>query len=226
MGEYLVQNVLLFNDSAATLSVRLGAGVIDPTGTVLLLPANPGGYFPLPHPARTDVHRLPATDRPRLRNQRHEVMLDNAPKVTPLPPFTTLPRRPGVASDGEPIPPRFEGIRPATRRRVELALEELDYRPNSAARALRRAKSNRIGVIAHDLEEAGPRESSKELSTKLGARATSLTSSSLTLMTSASLESGLAIAFEQRVDGILALAQSDEVVERLMTGFTGLSRSG
>ncbi|WP_154097796.1 carbohydrate ABC transporter permease [Microbacterium testaceum] len=44
-GEYLVQNVLLFNDSAATLSVRLGAGVIDPTGTVLLLPATLAGIF-------------------------------------------------------------------------------------------------------------------------------------------------------------------------------------
>jgi len=44
-GEYLVQNVLLFDDSAATLPVRLGTGVVDPTGNVLLLPATLAGIF-------------------------------------------------------------------------------------------------------------------------------------------------------------------------------------
>ena len=47
-------------------------------------------------------------------------------------------------------------IRPATRERVLEAIEELDYRPNSAARALATSKTNRIGVIVDSAVEYGP----------------------------------------------------------------------
>lgn len=50
----------------------------------------------------------------------------------------------------------FDGIRPETRERVRLALEELNYRANSAARFLRSQQTNRIGILAHRLELAGP----------------------------------------------------------------------
>ncbi|WP_448721451.1 LacI family DNA-binding transcriptional regulator [Microbacterium natoriense] len=52
----------------------------------------------------------------------------------------------------------FEGIRPATRERVQAAIEELGYRPNHAARLLRTQKSNRIGALVHDMFERGPGE--------------------------------------------------------------------
>src|SRR4029079_6304107 len=47
-------------------------------------------------------------------------------------------------------------IRPATRERVLAAIEELDYRPNHAARALATRKTNRFGVIVDSAVEYGP----------------------------------------------------------------------
>ncbi|SKA95938.1 DNA-binding transcriptional regulator, LacI/PurR family [Agreia bicolorata] len=50
----------------------------------------------------------------------------------------------------------FEGIRPGTRQRIELAIEELKYTPNLAGRHLRLQKIDRIGYIVDRLSEAGP----------------------------------------------------------------------
>lgn len=50
----------------------------------------------------------------------------------------------------------FEGIRPQTRERVQQAIARLGYRPNSAARLLRTRRSNRIGVLAHEMGKSGP----------------------------------------------------------------------
>lgn len=50
----------------------------------------------------------------------------------------------------------FEGIRPTTRDRVARALEELDYRPNLAARSLATNRAHRIAVLTGDLLAAGP----------------------------------------------------------------------
>jgi len=50
----------------------------------------------------------------------------------------------------------FEGIRPATRGRVEKALRDLDYRPNLAARALTSGRSLRVGLVTHELDQFGP----------------------------------------------------------------------
>lgn len=47
-------------------------------------------------------------------------------------------------------------IRPATRERVLEVIEEVGYRPNSAARALATNKSNRIGVLVDSAVEYGP----------------------------------------------------------------------
>lgn len=47
-------------------------------------------------------------------------------------------------------------IRPETRDRVLAAIDELGYRPNSAARALASRRSGRIGVVVDAAEEMGP----------------------------------------------------------------------
>ena len=49
-----------------------------------------------------------------------------------------------------------QGLRPATRERVEQAMEALGYRPNLAARALVTSKSNIVGVLASDTDFTGP----------------------------------------------------------------------
>ena len=50
----------------------------------------------------------------------------------------------------------YEGIRPGTREKVERALTELNYRPNSAARLLRARRTNRIGYLADRIDQSGP----------------------------------------------------------------------
>ena len=47
-------------------------------------------------------------------------------------------------------------VRPETRARVEAAIRELDYRPNSAARTLATGKSETVGVVALDSTLYGP----------------------------------------------------------------------
>ncbi|GGF89663.1 catabolite control protein A [Paenibacillus albidus] len=42
-------------------------------------------------------------------------------------------------------------VRPETRRRVEAAIEEMNYKPNDIAKSLKRQHTNTIGVIAEDI---------------------------------------------------------------------------
>ena len=49
-----------------------------------------------------------------------------------------------------------ESIAPATRERVLEAMRQLNYTPNSAARALASRKTNRIGVVVDSVVEYGP----------------------------------------------------------------------
>lgn len=50
----------------------------------------------------------------------------------------------------------YPGIRPATRQRVLDVLEQLNYRPNLAARALVTQRTKRIGVMVENAVEFGP----------------------------------------------------------------------
>ncbi|MFT4229099.1 MAG: LacI family DNA-binding transcriptional regulator [Microbacterium sp.] len=50
----------------------------------------------------------------------------------------------------------FPGIRPETRDRVQAAIAELGYLPNSAARQLRQNRVNVIGLLAHRVDMPGP----------------------------------------------------------------------
>src|ERR1700750_2468989 len=49
-----------------------------------------------------------------------------------------------------------EHVRPETRERVLAAMKELDYRPNSAARALVTGRTRTLGVISSDTTLYGP----------------------------------------------------------------------
>jgi len=110
----------------------------------------------------------------------------------------------------------YEGIRPATREKVQAALDELGYHRNSAARALRLSRSNRIGVIAHDLEETGPARIIKGAFNEAQRQGFVLDIILIDEQNAESIDEGISLAFEQRVDGVLALAQSDAVVQRLI----------
>lgn len=50
----------------------------------------------------------------------------------------------------------YQGIRPATREKVELALDALGYRVNLTARSLRKGRSHRVAALTHDISQVGP----------------------------------------------------------------------
>ena len=111
----------------------------------------------------------------------------------------------------------YAGIRPATRQRVEAAIEELRYRPNTAARLLRTQKSTRIGAVVHQMFEFGP--ASLLRGAAIAAREAGY---SLNIVgVDGDDEGSIAAAFEtfeeERVAGILAITLTDSirsVVER------------
>jgi DNA-binding LacI/PurR family transcriptional regulator len=116
----------------------------------------------------------------------------------------------------------FKGIRPETRERVESALAELDYRPNSAARQLRTQRSNRIAVLADRVDLTGPARivaGATAASRERGYLLDVIVTNGIELP---AIESALALAREHRVVGILATAQTDAVVEYLYAHASGI----
>ena len=109
----------------------------------------------------------------------------------------------------------FEGIRPATRDRVEEAIQELGYRPNAAARMLRLQQNNRIGILADRIDDNGP--------TRIVNAASEYARSCGYLVDIAvsdggdpgSVASSLAVLTEHHVAGILATAQTRVILEQL-----------
>jgi DNA-binding LacI/PurR family transcriptional regulator len=115
----------------------------------------------------------------------------------------------------------FEGIRPETRARVEAALTELDYRPNSAARLLRTQRTNRIGVIADRVDQTGPARiiaGAMERARERGYLLDVVLTHGLDLE---AIETALALVNDHRVVGILATAQTDAIVEYLQQHVSG-----
>jgi DNA-binding LacI/PurR family transcriptional regulator len=109
----------------------------------------------------------------------------------------------------------FGGIRPETRARVEAALTELDYRPNAAARHLRAQRVNRIGVLADRVDQTGPARiiaGATRAAQQRGYLLDVVVTDGLDLD---SIEAALGVILEYQVAGILALAQTDLVIERL-----------
>jgi DNA-binding LacI/PurR family transcriptional regulator len=105
----------------------------------------------------------------------------------------------------------YPGIRPSTRERVEAAIDELRYRPNTVARLLRTQKSTRIGAVVHQMFEFGP--GSLLRGAAIGAREAGY---SLNIVgVDGDDERSIGAAFEtfeeERVAGILAITLTDSV---------------
>lgn len=66
--------------------------------------------------------------------------------------ITDVARRAGVSvATVSRVLARSDNVRPETRRRVEEAIEELDYRPSAVARSLRRRTTATLGLIVTDV---------------------------------------------------------------------------
>ena len=111
----------------------------------------------------------------------------------------------------------FEGIRPATAQRVREAISELSYRTNSAARQLRLGRANRVCVLAHDLDKAGPAQVIQGAFAEAKRRGYILDIILIDGNDPQSVEDAISLALEQRIAGILATAQSDILLAKLDT---------
>jgi DNA-binding LacI/PurR family transcriptional regulator len=106
-------------------------------------------------------------------------------------------------------------VRPETRERVLAAMKSLDYRPNSAARALVTGRTRTLGVISFDTTLHGP------ASTLLGIEHAAHDADyfiiivSLRSFTRASVRGAVERLRDRGVDGIVVIAPQDVAVEAL-----------
>ncbi len=112
----------------------------------------------------------------------------------------------------------YEGIRPATRERVEVALKSLDYRMNLTARSLRTRQSHRVIALAANLDQVGP---SRTVQGAIeGARDAGylLDVVFVDVADRASVAEAIALVSRQDVAGILALNSTDEMADAFAGG--------
>jgi DNA-binding LacI/PurR family transcriptional regulator len=104
-------------------------------------------------------------------------------------------------------------LRPTTRQRVEEAIRQLGYRPNSAARALVTKRSATIGVIGSKSGFWGP--SSVHRTVQAAGREAGFFVSSVNVpdLTREAVSDAVDHLRDQRVEGIVLIAANDEAVE-------------
>lgn len=113
-------------------------------------------------------------------------------------------------------------VRVETGERVRSAVEELGYKPNTAARFLRLGRTNRIGVLAHRLDLSGP--------VRLLSGATEAARESGYVLDIVAVdgndlddvETGIDLILEQQIAGVITVAQSDLMHDALVRRSTGL----
>jgi DNA-binding LacI/PurR family transcriptional regulator len=106
-----------------------------------------------------------------------------------------------------------DNLRPATRERVEEAIRQLGYRPNSAARALVTKRSATIGVIGSKSGFWGP--STVHRTIQAAGREAGFFVSSVNLpdLTRAAVSDAVDHLLDQSVEGIVLIAANDEALE-------------
>ena len=104
-------------------------------------------------------------------------------------------------------------IRPETRARVERAIEQLGYRPNTAARALVRGRSGIIGVIGVGGIYFGPASIQRSIETAARERNLFASTVSLTTLTRELLDDSVEHLRRQGVEGIIIVAGQDDALD-------------
>jgi DNA-binding LacI/PurR family transcriptional regulator len=97
-------------------------------------------------------------------------------------------------------------VRPETRARVEAAIRELDYRPNSAARTLATGKSETLGVVALDSTLYGPASTLYGIEHAAREAGYAITISSVSRPQRQSISDAVEYLRRQAVEGILVIA--------------------
>jgi len=104
-------------------------------------------------------------------------------------------------------------LRPATRERVEQAIRQLGYRPNSAARALVTRRSATIGVIGSKTGFWGPSTVHRTIQAAGRQAGYFVSSTNLQSITRAEIRDAISHLSDQRVEGIILIAAHDEAVD-------------
>ena len=106
-----------------------------------------------------------------------------------------------------------ENLRPETRERVEQAIRQLGYRPNSAARALVTRRSGTIGVIGTKSGFWGPSTVHRTIQAAGRQAGYFVSSTNLQQLTRAELNDAIDHLRDQSVEGIVLISATDDAVE-------------
>jgi len=101
-------------------------------------------------------------------------------------------------------------MRASTRKKIESALEVVDYRPNLTARNLRAGRSHRIGVLTHDLHQVGVARIINAATAAARRAGFVLDVIGLDMSDGEDVSSALDELLNHEVAGIIALASTDE----------------
>lgn len=102
----------------------------------------------------------------------------------------------------------YEGVVPETRQRVVAAMRELGYRPNAAARALKRGSFHNIGVVMFDLTSTGNTSILAAISESASAHGYNVTLMAPQTRTTASISGAFDRLHELLVDGVILVMES------------------
>ncbi|MFD3443068.1 LacI family DNA-binding transcriptional regulator [Microbacteriaceae bacterium 4G12] len=106
-------------------------------------------------------------------------------------------------------------LRDSTKQRVLEVMEELQYRPNRAARALVTARSRTIGVLTTRSDQYGPASSIRAIEEAAREAEYLVLTSSVTSTDRDALRVALAHLVEQSVEGLVIIAPQQRVVEAI-----------
>ena len=108
-------------------------------------------------------------------------------------------------------------VAPRTRARVELAIAELGYRPNIAARALVTGSTRTIGLVAMHLDQYGPAQTLIGLEKAAREAGYSLSVAILDHATAGEMGDAVDRFVAQKVDAVVALSTYDAAEEALVS---------
>lgn len=104
-------------------------------------------------------------------------------------------------------------LKPSTRARVEAAIAELDYRPNSTARALATSRSFRIGALVYELHELGPSQVAQGAANAARDSGYLLDVVALDPKDDVAIAHAIGLLDQQHLAGILALAPTRRLLD-------------
>jgi DNA-binding LacI/PurR family transcriptional regulator len=112
-------------------------------------------------------------------------------------------------------------VRPETRDRVLWAMRELNYRPNSVARALVTGRSNTLGVVTFDTTLYGPATTLYGVERAAHEAGYFIIATSLKAMDRSSVPEAIERLRRHGVDGILVITPQEQAAEALLHAPTG-----